>query len=169
MYKDQNGEINRNLIIGIVLILVVGVILAFVFRSGDEAEAPEASEPVASRDDAVPPLAPDDEVNTGEDDEELSGPTSSYTVDSFSFGYSIERLEAAPGETVTINLTNSGGSHDFVIDELGVATTIIGTGETDSVTFTIPEDAAGETYEFYCSVGNHRELGMVGELIVSEL
>lgn len=169
MRRDQNGEINRNLIIGIVLVVIVGVVVAFFFMSGDDAEAPEASQPAAVLDDAVPPVPSDNETSTGEDDEEPSGPTSSYTVDSFSFGYSIERLEATPGETVTINLTNSGGSHDFVIDELGVATAIIGTGETDSVTFTIPEDAAGETYEFYCSVGNHRELGMVGELIVSEL
>ena len=33
---------------------------------------------------------------------------------------------------------------------------------------TIPEDAAGQSYEFYCSVGNHRQLGMVGTLTILE-
>lgn len=86
-----------------------------------------------------------------------------FTVDAFSFGYSMEEIRVAEGDTVTINLTNSGGLHDWVVDEFDAATARIGEGETTSVTFVASE--AG-TYEFYCSVGNHRERGMVGTLIV---
>lgn len=86
-----------------------------------------------------------------------------FTVDSFSFGYSVEEIRVNEGDTVTINLTNSAGVHDWVVDEFDAATEIIRAGETTSVTFVA--DAAG-TYEFYCSVGNHRAQGMVGTLVV---
>lgn len=86
-----------------------------------------------------------------------------FTVDSFGFGYSMDTIEVNEGDTVTINLTNSDGVHDWVVDEFDAATDIIRAGETTSVTFVA--DAAG-TYEYYCSVGNHRAQGMVGTLVV---
>lgn len=88
------------------------------------------------------------------------------TLDSFSFGYSEDELMVEAGQTITLTLTNSDGFHDFVIDELDVATKQIKEGETDTVTFTIPEDASGKEYAFYCSVGSHRAQGMEGMLIV---
>jgi plastocyanin len=86
-----------------------------------------------------------------------------FTVDSYSFGYSLKEIRVNEGDTVTINLTNSAGLHDLVIDEFNVATEKIRQGENDSVTFVATK--AG-SYEFYCSVGNHRAQGMVGKLIV---
>jgi plastocyanin len=88
------------------------------------------------------------------------------TIDGFKFGYSEERIEVKAGETVQLTLTNSDGMHDFNIDELGVKTKVIQKGETDTVTFTVPMDAKGKTFEYYCSVMNHRQMGQVGKLIV---
>jgi nitrite reductase (NO-forming) len=56
-------------------------------------------------------------------------------------------------------------SHDFVIDELGVQSDKVNNGETATVQFVA--DKVG-TFEYYCSVGNHRAMGMVGKLIVTE-
>lgn len=86
-----------------------------------------------------------------------------FTVDSFNYGYSMEEIRVPAGTEVTINLTNSGGFHDLVIDEFAAATEKISAGGATSVTFVA--DKAG-TYEYYCSVGNHRAQGMVGTLIV---
>ncbi len=88
------------------------------------------------------------------------------TIDAFMFGYSQEELRLKAGETYTIKLTSSGGMHDLVIDELDVHTKQINTGDEDSVTFTVPLAAAGNTYKFYCSVGNHRQQGMEGSVII---
>jgi len=55
------------------------------------------------------------------------------------------------------------GTHDFVIDEFNVATKMTKTGETDTVEFIA--DKAG-VFEYYCSVGEHRKMGMVGTLTV---
>lgn len=86
-------------------------------------------------------------------------------LDAFSFGYSQTEIKAKVGQTVKVIMTNTGGNHDFVIDELNARTPIIKTGETTEVEFTVTE--AGE-FEYYCSVGSHRAAGMVGKLIVSE-
>lgn len=61
------------------------------------------------------------------------------------------------------DLTSRKMTHNFVVDELGVKTKTIKGGEEDVVEFT--PDAAG-TFEYYCSVGEHRAKGMKGTLIV---
>lgn len=92
-----------------------------------------------------------------------AGSTKEFTIDSFSFGYSMDEIRVNEGDTVTITLTNSDGFHDWVVDEFDAATETIREGETTTVTFVAGE--AG-TYEYYCSVGNHRAEGMVGTLVV---
>jgi plastocyanin len=89
------------------------------------------------------------------------------TVDSFKFGYSTKQIDVKAGETIELTLTNSDGMHDLVIDELNVKTKQIQKGQSDTVTFTIPEDAKGKTFEYYCSVMNHRQMGQVGKLVVN--
>lgn len=67
------------------------------------------------------------------------------------------------GDTVKINFTAQGNMpHDFTIDEFNVATKQL-TNASETVQFVA--DKAG-TFEYYCSVGNHRALGMVGKLVV---
>jgi plastocyanin len=85
------------------------------------------------------------------------------TIDSFKYGYSETELRVREGDTVTVVLTSSDGLHDWVVDELNVRTDKIQAGERTEVTFVATK--AG-TYEFYCSVGDHRALGMVGKLVV---
>lgn len=86
-----------------------------------------------------------------------------FTVDSFNFGYSMDEIVVNEGDTVTIQLTNSDGFHDWVVDEFNAATDKIREGDTTSVTFVASK--AG-SYEYYCSVGSHRANGMVGTLVV---
>ncbi len=86
-----------------------------------------------------------------------------YTLDGFNFGFSMEEIRVKVGDTVTINLTVSDGFHDWVVEGFDAATKQIKAGDTTSVTFVA--DKAG-TYEYYCSVGQHRANGMVGKLIV---
>lgn len=86
-----------------------------------------------------------------------------FNLDSFNFGYSADEIRVNRGDTVVINLTSSGGFHDWVVDEFEVATDRIREGEATSVTFVADEAGA---FEYYCSVGNHRAQGMVGTLVV---
>lgn len=79
------------------------------------------------------------------------------------FSYSQKEILVNKGDLVTIKVTNTQGTHDFVIDELGLNSGIVPTGE--SKTFEFRADREG-IYEYYCSVGNHRQMGMRGKLIV---
>lgn len=72
-------------------------------------------------------------------------------------------LRVKQGQTVTVRVTSQDGLHDWVLDAFDAATGSIGAGQTKSVTFVA--DRAG-TFEFYCSISNHRQLGMTGALIV---
>lgn len=84
------------------------------------------------------------------------------------YSYSPATLSVAEGALVNLTYTNSDPvpiqQHDWVLDGADVATDVVGVGASTSVTFTAPE--AG-TYEFYCSVGSHRALGMRGTLTVT--
>jgi plastocyanin len=95
-----------------------------------------------------------------------SGSTASvktFNVAASNFKFSLSEMRVKKGDTVTINVTNTGGFHDVKIDEFNVATKRLQDGQTDTVTFVA--DKTG-TFEFYCSVGTHRQMGMRGNLIV---
>lgn len=111
------------------------------------------------------PEANENDTDTNGEENELSGALN-YTINMKNFEFSSAQITASPGDTVTVNLTNSGGTHDFVIDELNVQSAVINSGEETSVTFTVPSDATG-SYSYYCSIGNHRALGMEGTLVIN--
>ena len=89
-----------------------------------------------------------------------------FTFELKKFAFTPNVFEVKAGTTVKIKIVNAGGIHDFVIDELDVKSSQIKEGEEEIFEITIPEDAKGKEYEFYCSVGNHRQQGMVGTLTV---
>lgn len=98
-----------------------------------------------------------------DDGEEASGQQVDVSATEFSFNPSDLKLDAAG--TYTFHLTNAGEfEHALEIDGQGIEeeTSVIGGGESADVTVELAE---GE-YEIYCPVGNHREMGMEGTLVV---
>lgn len=86
-----------------------------------------------------------------------------FTISGGNYYYDINDITVKEGDIVTINFRSEDGFHDWVIDEFDAATNKISTGQDTNITFTA--DKKG-TFEFYCSVGNHRAQGMVGTLTV---
>jgi len=86
-----------------------------------------------------------------------------FVVTGTNFEFSLREIRVNEGDVVRIVFNNAGGLHDWSIDEFGVATKTISAGEQDVVEFIASK--TGE-FEYYCSVGNHRQLGMVGKLII---
>lgn len=82
------------------------------------------------------------------------------------FNYSQTEMRAKAGTTLVVDLSVSEGTHDFVIDELEINSEVLSAGDTKQLLIQIPEDASGKTFEYYCSVMNHREMGMLGKLII---
>lgn len=87
-----------------------------------------------------------------------------FTINGGSYYFSPKTLSVNKGDTVKINFVNAGGMHDFVLDEFNAKTPVIQSGQTATVTFVA--DKSG-TFQYYCSVGTHRQMGMVGTLTVN--
>lgn len=86
-----------------------------------------------------------------------------FALEAGSFYFSLKEIKVKKGETVKIVLTSKDMMHDFNIDELKVKLPVTKAGETNSIEFVA--DKAG-TFEYYCSVAQHRKMGQVGTLIV---
>jgi plastocyanin len=89
--------------------------------------------------------------------------TKAFTITGKNYSFDPKTITVKKGDLVKITLKNSGGTHDLKIDEFKVATAKLTNGQSATVEFTA--DKKG-TFEYYCSVGNHRAMGMVGKLIV---
>lgn len=100
-------------------------------------------------------------------DEVLKTADRQLSLDAFNYEYSKEQIGVKPGETIEIKLNSTDGMHNFVIDSLNVESEVVMKGQSTTVLVTIPADAKpGDSYEYYCSVMNHRALGMVGSLVI---
>ena len=86
-----------------------------------------------------------------------------FTVTGKNYSFSLSAITVQKGDQVKILFKNEGGFHDLKIDEFNVATKQIKGGETDTIEFTA--DKSG-SFEYYCSVGSHRAMGMKGTLTV---
>ncbi len=93
----------------------------------------------------------------------LAGNEKTFIVTGQNFSFSPNMMTVKKGDKVKIIFKNSGGFHDFKIDEFNVATKKIQGGVEETVEFTA--DKIG-SFEYYCSVGEHRAMGMKGTLIV---
>ncbi len=113
------------------------------------------------------PLLPEEEITEikGASDKEI---TADYILNLSNYSFEPNTIITQAGATITVQLTNTQGTHDFVIDELDIQSSTLQTGESKLLTITIPEDGAGKELPFYCSIGNHRQMGMEGTLIISE-
>lgn len=87
------------------------------------------------------------------------------SVEAGSFYFKPSEITVNKGDRVKITMKSVSLMHDFTLDEFNVKMPVVKDGETGSVEFTA--DKSG-TFEYYCSVGQHRENGQVGKLIVKE-
>lgn len=95
--------------------------------------------------------------------ENVQSTVKEFTVEGTNYKFVPDTILVNKGDTVKINFKNTQGFHDFVVDEFGAATKQIKDPSTETITFVA--DKVG-TFEYYCSVGKHRTMGMKGTLTV---
>jgi plastocyanin len=156
----------KGIIIFIVGLLVVGGIWFVTSRNNSNLE----EETVVSEDGVDDTLLdeemPEEEDAMFETDEsdEAEGEVKEFVVTGEDYSFSETEITVNEGDMVRIIFVNGGAMpHDWVLDEFGAATEILQAGEEEVIEFIAGDPG---TYEYYCSVGNHRELGMVGTLTV---
>ncbi len=149
----------------VVLALIVGVIyLAMVLGEGREGNldaSPMADDMREMEDDSSGSQEP---VDMGEPDVTfvLTGENFKFVKD----GADNPELRVKYGEVVRVEFISTQGFHDWVVDEFGAATSKV-RPENGMTYVEFVADEVG-TFEYYCSVGEHRANGMWGRLIVSD-
>ena len=155
------------IVIGL-LIVVVGSIVGFLLLADEQTED-TVEDTAVQAGQAASDLAQDGAAETSElvDDVSSEAVDKEFNISGTNYAFSETTLSVAAGDTVKINFTAASGTHDFIIDDLdGARTSVVSNGDMDSITFTVPEDASGKSYSYYCSIGNHRAQGMEGTLNV---
>ena len=80
------------------------------------------------------------------------------------YAFSPSAVSLTKGQKVKLTFRNMGRMpHNFVVDELGISTKTIQGGQSETVEFTPSEVGI---FAFYCSISNHRSMGMEGSLEV---
>jgi plastocyanin len=155
---------NRNMVIGlIVLILLVGGSVLFAMSRNNSSPAVTSVEPLPTtvveptqNDTQMPASSPSSTGSAMSDIKE-------FTVTGSGFKFTPVTLTVKQGDTVRVTYKNAGGMHDFVIDEFNVKTKVLADGGEETVEFVANQKGS---FEYYCSVGNHRAMGMKGTLVV---
>jgi plastocyanin len=86
-----------------------------------------------------------------------------FNVTGHNFAFSISEIRVKKNDIVKINFQSTEGFHDWTLEGYSVGTQPVNAPGSASVEFVA--DKTG-SFVFYCSVGTHRQMGMVGTLIV---
>lgn len=162
----------------IIVILIVIAILAiggvFYYKGAkNQKEALEAPLPPPSENMVLPPPTDSPVVEIGAEDEMLTAPSGDTVMEAHplkefditgkNYVFSLKEIRVKKGDFVHIKFISVDSMHDWRLDEFNAATAVVTADKSSTVEFVA--NKAG-TFEFYCSVGNHRQMGMVGKLIV---
>ncbi len=90
-------------------------------------------------------------------------PVKEFTVTGQNFSFTPSTITVNKGDKVKITFKNTSGFHDFKIDEFGVAAPQAKSPNTSVLEFTANKTGS---FQYYCSVGSHRSMGMWGTLTV---
>lgn len=148
-------------VIAAAVVLVVGGVGYYLLTQSSNQQAPVQTETAPTETPSV--MEKDESVQQKSTDGAMMEKVKTFNISGKNFEFSEKEIRVKKGDTVKIVFTSSNGFHDWTVDEFNAKTKQINTGETSEIEFVA--DKAG-TFEYYCSVGNHRKMGMVGNLIV---
>lgn len=152
---------NRNAIIGIVVVLVVliGGFMLFQNMQNSNTQTPTPSSTDQSNQATTEPNTDSSMASSAA----TTGTVKDVTITGSNFKFSPSTITVNKGDTVKVTFANSGGMHNVMFDDFSAGSKTIQSGATDSFQFVA--DKTG-TFQYYCSVGNHKAMGMVGTLTV---
>lgn len=158
------------IIAAIVIIIVIAVIVIFASKksndSTDQVSNSTNQTDTTATDTAT--LTPTDTMDTTTPSTTPSGTpevglVKTFTVEGKNYSFSPSTITVNKGDTVKIVFSNTGGMHNWKVDEFNAESKTINDGQSDTIQFVA--DKSG-SFEFYCGVSNHRAMGMKGTLIV---
>jgi len=164
----------KNIFLAIIILAIMGGVMLF-WGGGKKVEAPTipAGETANDLNDVnkdarlISPVSntmPVPEADSSIEEMIVTEEVKEFVVTGQNFSFSPSVITVKKGDKVKITFKNTSGFHDFVIDNYGVATKQTQSPTTEVLEFTA--DKIG-SFEYYCSVGTHRAMGMKGTLVVN--
>lgn len=139
-------------------VIMIAALLVILAGCTQQAETVDTSAPMPV------PKAPSTEEMVVEDQDvktfRIEGINYRFLMD----GEESPELRVKQGDRVRIEFESTQGFHDWVVDEFSAATAQVRPAD-GITTVEFVADKTG-TFEYYCSVGQHRANGMFGNLIV---
>jgi plastocyanin len=166
--KPKNNTTIIAVVIVIALVAIVGIVFAYkasknkMASSEEKMENAQMEKQEAMSPSAMPSTAPSaNEAMTASP----SSMSNEMTIDveGGAFYFKPNTITVKKGQKVKINFTSKDMVHNFVVDELAVKSPTVKGGT--NATFEFTPDKTG-TFEYYCSIGQHRAKGMVGKITV---
>jgi len=149
-------------IIGVIVVLLLAALGAYVLFS--DSSSTDVKIDAGKQDGGVGV-----NINIAKDNESGGEVDKTFIVSGENFKFLVDSEEnpdliVNEGDLVRIEFISDSGFHDFVIDEIeGAKTAQLGEGDSQVIEFVADKKGS---FEYYCSVGKHRENGMVGNFIV---
>lgn len=145
----------QKILLGIIGVLVVVGIIAYLVKSNipaiDTTPSPSAT--------STPQVKKTSSVELAEN----ASNTVEVAVTGENYTFTPKTITVKEGQKVRVTFTSKSGLHDFVLDEFNAKTKRLQSGSGETIEFTATKKG---TFTYYCSVGNHRAMGMEGTLTV---
>ena len=149
--------------IAILIIVIAAIVVWIVNQNNYSAPSPYKQQGYPQTQAPQAPAGGETQTPPANQPATQTGTVKEFTVMGQNYSFAPSTITVKKGDTVKIIFKNTGGFHDFKIDEFNAATKRINGGQEDTITFVA--DKAG-SFEYYCSVGSHRQMGMKGTLTV---
>lgn len=148
-------------------IVIVGQMMMKKPATQMQEESPEAMMEASASPTTAPVMDGEDKTGDAMDGETMLADDQVVTInmEAGAFYFEPNMIKVKKGQTVRVVFNSVDMMHDFNIAELNVKSEIVKSGETSTIEFVA--DQVG-SFEYFCSVGQHRQNGQVGTLVVEE-
>lgn len=151
---------SKNLISGLIIVALLVVGGAFLIKNSPSTQKVQ----ISTRMESIPVITKGISKRKAIDSV-IPNKIKEIIITGSSFKFDPKTITVKKGQKIKLLFKNAQGNHNLVIDELNARTGLLKAGEEESVDFTA--DKAG-VFKYYCSVGNHRAMGMEGTFTVEE-
>lgn len=160
--SSQQSSKGNNLPIIIIVIIILALVLGGgAYYMSQKSSKMTQTSVVPTQTPAVSPSEAMTQQSTQSAQQESA--TKTFEIDGSNFKFSPNAISVKEGDTVQITFKNTQGFHNFMLDEFNAKSKTIPSGDKDILTFVANKRGS---FQFYCGVGNHRAMGMVGTLTV---
>lgn len=153
--ENQKQAVNKIILLTIVLLLIAGIAGGYFLTSTKRQQTKDEMMTSEIIEEQIP--TPTAEII--EDGDKVK----SFVIEGKNFRFTPNELSVNRGDTVRITFKSIDMFHDLRFDGLDIGTNVLAAGQQETIEFIATEPG---TFEFYCSVNTHRQMGMVGTLTV---